>query len=471
MGGSPSYLILEARFLAGTYGGHEWPPAPFRLFQAIVAGCRGIDVPGLDWLEQQPPPSLLATDEPARAEFSRSIPNNADPRKTQSALSMRDVIVRRVDTPVWYCWPLHTAADREAADRVCTAATQVHTLGVGEDMCAVRGLVADAAPQSADAVRLWVPDERRSPGVLADTGVFLRVAVPGSLHSLEQRFQAFQQRLSAGELGYARPVSAPALHRVVAYLPSGAAPRCAVLPLRLLAPDGGSRSPAFRPEDAVVIAGMLRHASMRLAGSAAPALADFAAGHAPGEDRDRRMSWVPLPSIGHGHADGLVRRALWLARARDAAALDELAQHVPEEGQPLVDETSGQCVAMAAPAHADEEPVLRHYLAPSRHWVSVTPVVLPGEYGGGDLRVMNKLFAKALREAGLDAGLLEAVEFSKSPFLRQAARLRDTRLKAWQATNLILYHVRMRLHQAVRGPLVLGRGRHFGLGLLAADPK
>ena len=148
MGGSPSYLILEARFLAGTYGGHEWPPAPFRLFQAIVAGCRGIDVPGLDWLEQQPPPSLLATDEPARAELSRSIPNNADPRKTQSALSMRDVIVRRVDTPVWYCWPLHTAADREAADRVCTAATQVHTLGVGEDMCAVRGLVSDAAPRS-----------------------------------------------------------------------------------------------------------------------------------------------------------------------------------------------------------------------------------------------------------------------------------------------------------------------------------
>src|SRR5207247_834017 len=64
MAAGPDFLVLEANFLAGTYGGAEWPPAPFRLLQAIVAGCRSIDVPGLDWLEQQPPPFILATDEP-----------------------------------------------------------------------------------------------------------------------------------------------------------------------------------------------------------------------------------------------------------------------------------------------------------------------------------------------------------------------------------------------------------------------
>ena len=34
---NPSYLVLEARFIAGSYGGTEWPPAPFRLLQAMVA--------------------------------------------------------------------------------------------------------------------------------------------------------------------------------------------------------------------------------------------------------------------------------------------------------------------------------------------------------------------------------------------------------------------------------------------------
>ena len=75
------FLVLEASFLAKTYGGAEWPPAPFRLLQAIVAGCRSITAPGLAWLEQQPAPFVLATDEPAALRFKRSIPNNADPRK------------------------------------------------------------------------------------------------------------------------------------------------------------------------------------------------------------------------------------------------------------------------------------------------------------------------------------------------------------------------------------------------------
>ena len=45
------------------------------------------------------------------------------------------------------------------------------------------------------------------------------------------------------------------------------------------------------------------------------------------------------------------------------------------------------------------------------------------------------------------------------------------RLKQWEAKALILYHVRIRFRQAIRGPVVLGRGRHFGVGLFSADPE
>jgi CRISPR-associated protein Csb2 len=471
MGAGPDFLVLEARFLAGTYGGLEWPPSPFRLLQAIVAGCRGIDVPGVGWMEQQSAPFILAADEPVAVRFRRSIPNNADPRKPQSALSLRDIVHRRVETSVRYCYPLRSPSDHDAALLVIDAASHVHTLGTGEDMCTVSGHVTSLAPESSSSVRLWLPMSEGAPGVRVDFEVWLRVAVPGSLRSLEDRFQAFQGRLHSGEDGYARPVAAPALHRIVGYRPSNDMPRTALYTLRLGQPGDEESFRRFRAEDAVVVAGMLRHAAMGLAKGCSPSLGDFAAGYGTEAAPGQRMSWVPLPSVGHAHADGLIRRALWMARAVDAERLGDLVASVPTDGVPLVDEATGQCVAVAGPVDPSDEPVLRHYLAPATDWVSVTPVVLPGDYGGGDLRVMTKLLHKAIRESGIDPGLVRGAEFSKSGFIRQAARLSEVKLKDWNAKNLILYHVRLRFRSAIRGPVILGRGRHFGLGLFCADPQ
>jgi CRISPR-associated protein Csb2 len=471
MGAGPDFLVLEARFLAGTYGGVEWPPSPFRLLQAIVAGCRSIDAPGLGWLEQQPAPFILATDEPVAVRFRRSIPNNADPRKPNSALSLRDIVHRRLDTPVRYCYPLRSRSDRDAAQLVIGAASQAHTLGTGEDMCTLSGHVTTLGPESSAAVRLWLPMTEAITGVRVDPEVWLRVPTPGSLRSLEDRFQAFQRRLHPGDDGYARPVTAPALHRTLAYRPSDAMPRTALYALRLGQPGDEESFGRFRAEDAVVVAGMLRHAAMRVAKATATSLDDFAAGYGTDSDPGHRMSWIPLPSVGHAHADGLIRRALWVARAVDARTLGDLVAGVPADGVSLVDEATGECMAVAAPVDPGEEPVLGHYLAPATDWVTVTPVVLPGDYGGGDLRVMTKLLHKAVRESGIDPGLIAGAEFSKSGFTRQAARLRDVKLKDWNAKNLILYHVRLRFRSAIRGPVILGRGRHFGLGLFCADPQ
>ena len=469
MAAGPDFLVLEASFLAGTYGGAEWPPAPFRLLQSVVAGCRSIEAPGLDWLEQQLPPLILATDEPEAVRLRRSIPNNADPRKPQAVMSLRDIVRRRIEHPVRYCYPLRTTSDRDAAQRVIAAAAQAHTLGTGEDMCTVRGAVGAHAPESNASVRLWLPMADAFGSVRVDSEVWLRVPVPGSLRSLEDRFQAFQRRLHPGADGFARPVAAPGLHRTVAYRPSDDVPRTSLFALRLMQANDEKTFRTFHVEDAVIVAGMLRHAAMRIARTSAPALADFAAGYGPESNPNWRMSWVPVPSVGHEHADGLIRRGLWLGRAADARSLGELAAGMPVDGIPLIDEASGEFAATAVPVDAGEEPVLRHYLIGSKEWVSVTPVVLPGDYGGGDLRVMTKLLHKAVRESGIDPGLVEGAEFSKSGFLRQAPRVRDVKLKDWNARNLILYHVRLRFKCQVRGPIVLGRGRHFGLGLFCAN--
>ena len=63
-------LDISVTLLSGTYHGKEWPPAPARLFQAILAGSRyrfrhGDDWrPEFDgallWLEAQAPPVIVA---------------------------------------------------------------------------------------------------------------------------------------------------------------------------------------------------------------------------------------------------------------------------------------------------------------------------------------------------------------------------------------------------------------------------
>ncbi|WP_028310531.1 MULTISPECIES: type I-G CRISPR-associated protein Csb2 [Derxia] len=466
------HLVLEARFLGDSYGGSEWPPAPFRLMQAIVAGNRSIDAPGLGWLEAQPAPVILAADASAPIDFRRSIPNNARPGDSGGATTMREVRRRLVRGPVRYCWPLRDAADRDAANQLIASAEKVHTLGTGEDMCVVRGLIAGAAPQSAGDIRLWQPVADDIAAFLPGTdGARLRVPVPGSLQALEARFQAFQRRLQAGDQGWAQPVQRAALHGTRLYQPSEAAPRSLVLALRLTRPDDAARTARFAPADAVVVAGMLRHAAMQLAQPLGDEVAGFAAGHAPEGNADCRLSWVPLPTVGAEHADGRARRALWIARAADHAPLLSLAARLGEDGVPLVDEDTGEARAIARPIAVAGEPVLPAYLDAAREWVTVTPMVLPGDFGGGDLRVMTKLLHKALRESGIDPGLLAGAEFSRQPLIRQAPALREVRLKRWQARSLILYHLRLRFREPVRGPLVLGRGRHYGLGLFCANPK
>ena len=72
----PAQLRITVRFLDGAFHGRgdggepEWPPSPLRLFQAIVAAAatrwsddsRSIkDATALRWLEQQPPPTIVAT--------------------------------------------------------------------------------------------------------------------------------------------------------------------------------------------------------------------------------------------------------------------------------------------------------------------------------------------------------------------------------------------------------------------------
>lgn len=460
-------VVLEARFLAGTYGGVEWPPSPFRLLQAMVAGLRGVDQPGLVWLEAQSPPTILAEPEPPVVQFRRSVPNNANPTKADALTTMRDMAVRRPAHTVSYLYALAGDEGADGLPALQTAAHAVHTLGTGEDMCAVQVCVLEAPPCTPPGWSLWTP--QAPAGMVRHTGERrLRVPVPGSLASLQQRYLAAQHRLDQTHTGYGRPVLAAGQHGVVAYRRAQDTPRTAMLALRLVQP-GAPQAPArFHPAQAVVVAGMLRHATMQLAGKGP--LADFAAGYGPAADADRRLSWLPVPSVGHVHADGRVRRAILSCRAHDWQALAELWGQATDQGLALVDAHSGEHLAWALPMADEADPVLEHYLRPSLSWHTITPMIMPGDHAHNQ-RLLNRLVLKALREAGIDPDLLVHAEFSHLPWTAQGVALRDLKLKDWQAKRLILQHVRLRFREPVAGPVVLGRGRHYGVGLCVANPE
>ncbi len=142
-----SELLLTVRFLDGRYHGQpEWPPAPARLFQALVAGsARGgrlepEDAAALEWLECLPPPVVGApTAWPGRS-LKLWVPNNdldskggdpADVSDIRTGKTVRPMLFD-ASVPLLYAWRYATT-DEDAAARVASLARELHQLGRGVD--------------------------------------------------------------------------------------------------------------------------------------------------------------------------------------------------------------------------------------------------------------------------------------------------------------------------------------------------
>ena len=150
------YLVLNASFISGRYGGEEWPPAPMRLLQAIVAGVRGSAHPALTWLESQSAPDILAESDPPLSHIRTFVPNNTakGTPATPDERTARDRHVRRIDHPISYVWKVQESDASVAAELVRLAAS-VHTLGTGHDMCNVQGGIVAQSPLASDTGRTW----------------------------------------------------------------------------------------------------------------------------------------------------------------------------------------------------------------------------------------------------------------------------------------------------------------------------
>ncbi len=475
------YICITVRWLDDRYHGlvardgpPEWPPSPFRLFQALVAGVArsgGLDGPigqSLAWLQPRPPLIIAPRSRPGQI-TTRFVPNNdsdkmLDRQGRLTAKTSRPTIM--LDEPeVHYLWQ----ASQDCPERELRGAAHcLSCLGWGIDMAyGDARLLDDQQIGELIGVR-WLP----RPGTLRDNGL-LRVPKGETMGDLRRAHESAINRIERGKP--LRTVYKPQVFDRIFYTsaerPLGRP--CVVFALR----DARDDSYRYPHAELIHVAGMTRHAARKAMEAYPPEgvgdrgawLERFVAGHRPdGLESHERFSYIPLPSIGHEHADAIIRRVMVAAPfgcdshvAHLAGQLDGV-QLEPEDGSegPVLDRMRG-------------DGVTRLYVEPSATWASVTPVILPGHDDHKPAKTVG-----LIRRALLQSGIEEACEFTwgaipNFPHCLTAHKYdRDGRkigyLRPKYLEGLTAVHLRLTFEHPVAGPLFIGAGRHCGLGVLAA---
>lgn len=221
-------------------------------------------------------------------------------------------------------------------NRLRHAARSLVALGWGIDMAfADARLVTQAEVQKLPGVR-WYP----MPGAWRDEGM-LRVPIvhagqqESTLRDLKQCHEAATARIEHG-----KPLHTAKKPRVYEHVFYASAERPLGRPWRVfeLRNTDGSRF-RYPHRKLIHIAGMVRHLAKETMtkdpphGVAPNWPETYVAGHAEADSNDHhQLSYLPLPSVGHQHADPGVRRVMIAAPVGDDVLLDHVARHLVGQG-------------------------------------------------------------------------------------------------------------------------------------------
>lgn len=380
--------------------------------------------------------------------------------------------VAPVDPRVVFSWPDAEPSPQQSA-ALDGLAARVVRLGHSASLVALRV----ASPENRGGAN-WLPD-RGDAGRGREDAV-LRVVEPGQLDALraafEQQGDAPGRVLPATFHRYVRPTAAPGLLE----------PRSSVfgedwIVLRRVA---GPRLPSGR---AVDVARTLRKALLEAAGPGAP---EILSGHGPSGERSEvpHAAYVPLPYVGSQHADGAIlgaavivprevepgeRLAVYRAFAewerRRSSNPDELAR------LPLFLGRLGELGLVRLEQELPQTLRPETWCHPSRSWASATPVALdrnPGDLHSKDPRKEAAAYAEAertLATACEQIGLPRPQRVTVVPAAPLVGAEKARRFPPFATgkppVQRVLVHSVIHFEAPVRGPILLGAGRYFGLGL------
>ncbi len=510
------YLCISVTLLDPLFHGKgddkqpEWPPSPMRLFQALIAGsrtgCRNVEwshtkAEAFRWLERQPPPVVITPpSQPSRSGCVLHVPNN----DADKEFERQDRLTSKIAKPHWllngksfcegpaslyYLWPIQEQDWQEAEPRVrvlCREARNLFALGWGIDQAVGDGKIL------VDSEIANITGERWDPWRDAPVGQGrLRVPCEGSLQDIERAYERFVKRISLVGTGRGRrvlhiPPDKVRRFKTVSYI------RRTALPPRQYAVFELPEGVAFRQEDVCVVAAMLRSLACRPENRQDfqeqfpdddPEI--YLAGHIKDVvQTPPRFSYLPLPSIGHEHADGMIRRLL-IAEPHGGDGLHARWAKQRLLNQILHDEEGNERGVLMNLWRDTSRRILEYYTGGnkgSREWASVTPVILPG-FDSRDRRRgipasrskqltrAERLFLKAVEQANFPVDLVESFTLRKAPYWPGSAHPDNYRrpdyLDMPKNRRFPAWHVWIRFSEPVYGPLSLGAGRHCGLGLFA----
>ena len=508
-------LAVSVRFYEGWYHGRPrgepWPPSPARLFQALVAGAaRGEmlteeDRRAFAWLESLDPPSIAAPSMRAGQEFRNFVPNNdldavgGDPKRVGEVRAPKLIrpILLEAGTPLHYLWTFDDNPDAQAnAERVCAIAECLYQLGRGVDMAWAWGEVV--AAENAQARFAAYDGVVYRPGSAGGDRT-LALPIKGSLDSLVERHKETRKRLQTlYEPKPARkgPERSVAVGQIFAqprkprfgHLAYDSPPRRSVFDLV------GANAP-WRLDRIAALTERARDgaaARLKVAEPDKSACIDrvLIGRDATEADKAARVRIIPLPSVGHPHADHAIRRILVEVPPNcpiphadlewGFSGLDLGADYQTGE---VIDENATFLTTQA------DRGMLRHYgidpAYPARVWRTVTPAVLPqsaarrrmdptclgdpADRKGASERTteQNRAAAaviQALRHAGVGAGVT-AIRVQREPFTGRGERA-EYFAPGTRFVKERLWHLEIIFAQPVGGPLIIGDGRYLGLGLM-----
>ncbi len=476
------YLCVTVQWVTDRYHGvqsdgetPEWPPSPFRLFQTLLAsglrtGSKNDVSATLQWFEKNPTPEIIAANTEIGTTRNHFVPDN------DNSLSHRRSSFRKFHPSIFlgesphqvsvhYLWDVQTMGTlpfRELTNLV----NCIGCFGWAVDFAFARALFATSAEVSDIKGTRWTPRPQVLPSADA-----LRVPRAGSLSDLHYAYSKNVCRII--DFTERRGTIRPKIFDRVVYTNS-ARPLgrpCQLFSLRTTTGEL-SREPQAK---LMHVAGMVRHAAiaaMRACpppGAPDPAkwIETSAAGHRNGNDNHHQFSYVPLPSIGHPHADCDIRRVMIVAPFDQESNLRHLAQQL--NGWRFEREGGGEAPILE---QIRDDNVTRQYTDRSATWATVTPIILPGHDDHKPAKT-KKLLDTALRQSGVE----QPCEFtwSSMPNFRHSLPAfkhdRQGRHIGYFRPNHLdkftLVHARLTFTTPVPGPMIIGAGRHCGFGVCA----
>ena len=471
-------LVLEIEFLTGVCRAAQspaseepdWPPQPDRVFSALVCawagrGERDDERRALEWLEEQPAPTVHASGHVARTAPDVFVPPN-DPKASKSAKTYRKVMpdarprqprrfpAARPDSPMMaIVWP--EAPGTDVCESLDEVARDVPYLGHSASLVRCRFLRGDSA-------------KPQHPGASARRRVYA-----GRLAELEAAHRA----------NPVRPMIRPGASVPTATIPSPAASTGEWLVLEAIegaTPDLRAAALVCRALRRALMSGY-RRADM---GDAIP---EFVSGHTADRKPTRRphLAVVPLAFAGYPHADGRVFGFALVPPAGTSLrsvpglvqAFEEVAPYDPglERRVLKLDRSPLSKPLHLAPAGATPVRSLspEPYLEPAQVWASVTPIVLDRHLKRNDDLEIREIIAGACENAGLPRPDPDRIQVGKHSAVEGASPARPragappwTRWKMPESlATRSLVHAVIDFGRNTPGPVLLGAGRFTGLGL------